>query len=100
MASYQVLYWHTIPVQVRAEDENGRASKELPKRFMGAVEKAAMEAGLIGDDDYLGVYRWSEKRERAGSAEQVVEAVVAELDEEHKEINWRQAVAEVKAQSD
>jgi hypothetical protein len=100
MASYQVLYWHTIPVQVRAQDENGRASKEMPKRFMGAVEKASMEAGLTDDDAYLNVYRWGEQQEREGSAGEVAEAVVAELDAEQREIDWRQAVAELKAQSD
>ncbi len=100
MASYQVLYWHTIPVQVRAQDENGRASKEMPKRFMGAVEKASMEAGLTDDDAYLNVYRWGEQQEREGSAGEVAEAVVAELDAEQQEIDWRQAVAELKAQSD
>lgn len=99
MASYQVLYWHTIPVQVRAQDENGRASKEMPKRFMGAVEKASMEAGLTDDDAYLNVYRWGEQQEREGSAGEVAEAVVAELDAKHQEIDWRQAVAELKAQS-
>ena len=99
MASYQVLYWHTIPVQVRARDENGRASRELPKRFMAAVEKASMEAGLTGDDAYLSVYRWGERQERPGTAAEVAAAVAAELDAGHAEIDWQQVAAELGAPS-
>src|SRR5215217_6675803 len=52
MATYQILYWHNIPVQVRAKDAGGRAGAELPARFQEAIDQAAMAAGMIGSDDY------------------------------------------------
>ncbi|MFP3855413.1 MAG: virulence factor, partial [Anaerolineales bacterium] len=60
MAEYKVLYWHGIPTQVRAEDENGRTGVQLPERFQLAIDEAAMAAHLIDEDDYLEGFRWSE----------------------------------------
>ena len=65
MATYQILYWHDIPVQVRAKDAGGRAGAELPARFQEAIDQAAMAAGLIGSDDYTEAFRWGEQQERA-----------------------------------
>jgi hypothetical protein len=93
MATYQVLYWHDIPVQVRAKDADGRASAELPARFQEAVDQAAMAAGLIGSDEYTEAYHWGEQQQRAGSAREVAGALVAELDAQHPLIDWRATVA-------
>jgi hypothetical protein len=96
MASYQVLYWHDIPSQVRAKDAGGRVSKQLPQRFQEAIDQAAMSAGLIGSDDYTEAFRWSAAEERDGSAEEVATAVAAELDAQHGRINWRKTVAGIR----
>jgi hypothetical protein len=93
MATYQVLYWHDIPVQVRAKDAGGRAGAELPARFQEAIDQAAMAAGLIGSDDYTEAFRWGEQQERAGSAREVADALAAELDARHPLIDWRATVA-------
>lgn len=50
MVKYQILYWYDIPVQVRVRDESGRVSKPLPQRFQTAVDNAAMQAGITGED--------------------------------------------------
>jgi hypothetical protein len=93
MATYQVLYWHDIPVQVRAKDADGRASAELPTRFQEAVDQAAMAAGLIGSDEYTEAFHWGEQQQRAGSAREVADALMAELDAQHPLIDWRATVA-------
>jgi hypothetical protein len=93
MATYQILYWHDIPVQVRAKDADGRAGAELPARFQEAIDQAAMAAGMIGSDDYTEAFRWGEPQERAGSAREVADALVAELDAQHSQIDWRATVA-------
>ena len=98
MASYQVLYWHDIPSQVRAKDAGGRVSKQLPQRFQEAIDQAAMAAGLIGSDDYTEAFRWTAAQERAGSAEEVAAAVAAALDSEHHRINWRKTVSHIRPQ--
>jgi hypothetical protein len=89
MATYQVLYWHTIPVQVRARDSSGRAGAQLPERFQQAVDQAAMAAGLTGSDAYAEGFRWGEPLERAGAACEVADAVAAEIDVQHEAIDWR-----------
>src|SRR5690242_10608857 len=97
MATYQVLYWHDIPVQVRAKDAGGRVSAPLPERFQEAIDQAAMAAGLINSDDYSEAFRWGEPQERAGSAQEVAAAVAAELDAQYPEINWRETVAAIRS---
>lgn len=96
MAKYQILYWHDIPAQVRAVDENGRVGKQLPERFQLAIDEAAMKAGLIGDDGYTAEFQWSDKEERAGTAEEVAEAIVAELDKKIPEVDWQATAAKLK----
>ena len=97
MATYQILYWHDIPVQVRAKDAGERAGAELPARFQEAIDQAAMAAGLIGSDDYTEAFRWGEQQERAGTAREVADALAAELDAQHPAIDWRATVAGLKA---
>lgn len=92
MATYQILYWHTIPVQVRARDAAGRAGAQLPERFQQAIDQAAMAAGLTGSDAYTEAFRWGEPQERAGGAHEVATAVIAELDAQHPVIDWRAAI--------
>ena len=96
MATYQILYWHDIPVQVRAKGADGRASAVLPDRFQEAIDQAAMAAGLIGSDDYTEAFRWGEAQERAGSAREVADTLAAELDAQHAVIDWRATVAALK----
>jgi Virulence factor len=96
MATYQILYWHDIPAQVRARGEGGRASRPLPDRFQEAIDQAAMAAGLYGSDEYTGAFRWSENQERPGSAPEVAAAVAAELEAQHPTIDWRATVEKVR----
>ena len=100
MATYQILYWHDIPVQVRARGTDGRASAPLPDRFQEAIDQAAMAAGLIGSDDYTAALRWSDPREREGSAREVAAAVAAELDRQYATIDWRATVESLRAADD
>lgn len=82
MAHYQVLYWRDIPAQVRVYEPGRRTlSRALPERFQHAIDAIAMRDGLAGTDAYLEQWKWSEKRDREGSAEEVLEAVMAELAE-------------------
>ncbi|MDX1612806.1 MAG: virulence factor [Candidatus Promineifilaceae bacterium] len=99
MATYQILYWHDIPLQVRARGDGGRVSVPLPQRFQVAVDKAAMEAGLTGSDAYTDTFRWGDRQERAGSAQEVAEGVASELNAQHPQIDWRATAAALKQQS-
>jgi hypothetical protein len=89
MTAYQILYWHDIPVQVRAGGRRDRVSVALPDRFQEAVDSAAMRARLTGSDAYIDGYQWGETQEREGTAEQVAQAVAAELAAQYEQIDWQ-----------
>lgn len=89
MTAYQIMYWHDIPIQVRAGGRRDRVSRELPERFQIAIDNAAMAAGLIGSDAYIEGFHWEPGGELEGTAEEVVTAVIDQLDTQYKPINWR-----------
>jgi len=89
MATYQILYWHDIPVQVKAKAGRQRASQPLSDRFQDAIDRAAMAAGLVGSDEYTDAFQWSEPKERDGTAESVAAAVAAELEARYPRIDWQ-----------
>jgi len=47
---------------------------------MEKIDQLAMRRGLHGNDDFLAQWHWSDDEEREGTAQEVAEAVVAELE--------------------
>lgn len=84
MATYRILSWQEVPSQVRAEDDRDDVTLPLDPKFMERIDQLAAQRGLQNSDDYLAQWHWSEDRERDGTAQQVAEAVKAELEAE-----WR-----------
>ena len=80
MATYKVLYWQEIPTQVKAEDGADDVTVMLAPKFMAYIDVLATQRGLQVADDYLAQWKWSEEQERDGSAQEVAEAVKAELE--------------------
>lgn len=64
MPRVTIIYWRDIPSQVIAEEGRGRNRKqakvELPKRFLQAVDAAAMAGGATDSDAYLAEWRKGE----------------------------------------
>ncbi len=81
MAFFQVLSWQEIPSQVKAWDYFDEVKVELAPRFVAMIDQAAQSKGLTSTDDYLSQWKWSDERERKGSAAEVAEAVRKELEE-------------------
>lgn len=100
MATYQILYWFDIPVQVKASVGRNRRTVPLADRFSEAVDAAAMAAGLIGSDAYTEQFRWGEAQERDGEAEEVAAAVAAALEAQYPEIDWRATAQTLREQRD
>ena len=90
------MYWHDIPVQVRAGGRRDRVSVELPQRFQVAVDNAAMAAELTGTDAYLDGFRWAMAKEREGTPQEVATAVSQELESQYEKIDWRKTAAALK----
>ena len=57
MASLTILYWRDIPSQVVVKAGRASAKRELPERFIRAIDAAAMRAGAAATDDYLAGWR-------------------------------------------
>ncbi|MGD0778750.1 MAG: virulence factor [Candidatus Solibacter sp.] len=80
MATYKILYWQEIPSQIKAEDDMDDVTVQMPDRFQERIDRMAARRGLQESDAYLAQWKWSEEEEREGSAEEVAEAVSAELE--------------------
>ncbi len=80
MATYKVLYWQEIATQVKADDGLDDVTVMLAPKFMAYIDVLAAERGLQQADDYLAQWKWSGEQERDGSAQEVAEAVKAELE--------------------
>ena len=79
-ASLTILYWRDIPTQVVARAGRATAKAELPKRFMEAVDSAAMRAGLFNSDDYLTHWRRGDPQPCGDDLDTAVADAVASLD--------------------
>jgi hypothetical protein len=80
MATYKILYWQEIPTQIKVEDDSDDVTVMLDERFMAQVDILAARRGLQSADDYLAQWKWSEEEERDGSAQEVADALKAELE--------------------
>lgn len=86
MAKYQVLYWRNIPAQLKAYEGSRPVSQALSDRFQVEIDRIAMKEGLVGTDEYLDQWQWSEMQERPGTAREVLEEVAAELEAHFDEL--------------
>jgi hypothetical protein len=80
MATYKILYWQEIPSQIKAEDDSDDVTLPMPDRFQERIDRMAAQRGLQDSDAYLAQWKWSEEDEREGSAQEVAEALMAELE--------------------
>lgn len=80
MATYKILFWQEVPTQIKAEDDGDEVTIMLDDKFMVQVDILAAKRGLQAADDYLAQWKWSEEQEREGSAQEVAEALKAELE--------------------
>jgi hypothetical protein len=74
------MYWKEIPVQVQAEDDNGKVSRQLDDRFQKAVDAVAMTDGSMGTDEYLDAWEFGEYQVIEGSANDSAEEIASKLE--------------------
>jgi hypothetical protein len=60
MAQRFIVYWRDIPAQVIVRRGRASEKRELPERFIQAIDRAAMRAGLSESDAYLAQWRRGE----------------------------------------
>ena len=80
MANFQVTYWKHIPSQVKAWEGTDEVKGMMPDRFQVAIDAYAMRDGSTDMDAYLEGWRRGPVEERPGAPEEVLAAVIKELD--------------------
>ena len=80
MASYQIIAWKNVPAMVEARDATGTVTRPLSDRFQQLIDSVAVRLGLQDQDAYLDLWSRGEAQERTGSAAEVADEVVAELE--------------------
>jgi hypothetical protein len=80
MASYQIIAWKDVPAMVEASDGGETVTRQLSDRFQQLIDSVAMRLGLQDQDAYLDLWTRGAVQERSGSAAEVADAVVAELE--------------------
>jgi Virulence factor len=84
VAFYQVLYWKDIPAEVRVLGEGRRSkSRPMPQRFQNEIDARAMREGLVGSDEYMRYWRWSQRCQSDLPPEELLDTIVRELEAEH-----------------
>ena len=79
MAKSTIIFWRDIPSQVVVKQGLISAKAQLSKRFMEAIDKAAMRAGRQGSKEYL--EDWRRVIETCqGEPETVANAIAEELE--------------------
>lgn len=52
-----IIYWRDIPTQVNGMHQREKHQIQLPPRFMKAVDRAAMAAGITSNSAYIEEWR-------------------------------------------
>ena len=80
MAQLVLLCWRDIPSQVIVKQGRVSAKRELPKRFIEAIDACAMRTGAAGTDAYLADWRRADPADCGDDLEAEAEAAAARLD--------------------
>lgn len=82
MTKYRVMYWKDIPQSFTVEDDGRTIKKELSQKVQNKIDAYAMAIGAASTTEYAKQYKRGHWIEREGSAEDVAEALLAELEAE------------------
>ena len=81
MARYRIVHWKDVPSLVEAADGDRTASEQLSQKFQDLIDALAMREGATEGDAYLEGWGQGAWLERAGSPDEVADAVAAELED-------------------
>lgn len=92
MADLITLYWRDIPAQVIVKAGRRAAKRELPERFVQAIDACAMRVGARDTDAYLAEWRRGAPEPVGDDLEAEAEAAFARLESEYGRDRLRQLV--------
>lgn len=82
MAKFRVMYWKDIPQSFTVEADGQTIKKELSQKVQNKIDAYAMAIGATSTTDYAKQYKRGQWIEREGTAEEIAEALLAELEAE------------------
>ena len=80
MADLIVVYWRDIPAQVIVKKGRQNAKRELPMRFIQAIDACAMKVGARSSSNSLDYWRKADPIPVGDDIDEEVEKAVTELD--------------------
>lgn len=80
MADRIIVYWRDIPAQVIIKAGRKTAKRELPERFVQAIDRCAMKIGARDTDAYLAEWRRGTPEPSGEDLEAEADAAFAELE--------------------
>ena len=79
MAQKVLVFWRDIPAQVLVRAGRKTARRELPERFIQAIDRCAMRVGAKDSDAYLAEWRRADPVEVGDDLEAEADAALAAL---------------------
>jgi Virulence factor len=92
VATRVILYWRDIPAQVIVKADRKSAKRELPVRFVQAIDACAMRVGASETDAYLGEWRRGAPEPCGDDLEAEADATLASLEIEFARDRLRELV--------
>jgi hypothetical protein len=79
MAERIIIYWRDIPAQVIVRRGRTAAKRELPARFLQAIDRCAMTVGAKDSEAYLAEWRKADAQLCSDDLEAEADAALAEI---------------------
>lgn len=83
MATLTIVYWRDIPAQVIVRERRRTAKRELPLRFIEAIDMCAMKTGAAQTDEYLAQWRRGDPVEVSMDLEAEAELAMQNIENEY-----------------
>jgi hypothetical protein len=81
MAQRIIVYWRDIPAQVIVRQGRTAEKRELPERFIQAVDRCAMRVGARDSDAYLAEWRRGDPEPVGDDLKAEADAAVATIEQ-------------------
>jgi len=92
LAERVIVYWRDIPAQVIVKAGRMAAKRELPERFIQAIDACAMRLGLSETDAYLAEWRRGAPVPCGDDLEAEADLTLARLESDYGRDRLRQLV--------
>lgn len=93
MAELQIVFWRDIPAQVIVRQGRKAARRELPIRFIEAIDMCAMRVGAKDSDAYLAEWRRGSSQAEDADLEHQADQALRRLDEAYDSSRLKALVA-------